>query len=100
MRQRVQRQEGWVWQMSLTTTPPAQLAVSPGLQVMLHKAHVPTAGALHEAPVSTFFFSAGFFFPFSVAAPAGLAASASTVHASISIRLMSPPEAFHVGLFG
>jgi hypothetical protein len=41
------------------------MAVSPGRHVMLHAAHVPTAGALHDVPVSTFGFA--FFFALSCA---------------------------------
>jgi hypothetical protein len=49
--------EGCVWHTSPAITPPWQVAVSPGRQVTLHEAQVPTAGALHEAPISAFFFS-------------------------------------------
>jgi hypothetical protein len=61
-----------MWHASPAVTPGAQLAVSPGRQVMLHAAQVPTAGALHAAPASAFFFPAPFFFS---DANAGLAMS-------------------------
>jgi hypothetical protein len=54
--------EGCAWHTSPTTTPPLQVAVSPGRHVMLHAAQRPTAGALHPAPVSAFFAAAAFFF--------------------------------------
>ena len=78
-----------MWQTSLTTTPPPQLAVSPGRHVMLHAAQVPTAGALHEAPVSTFFFSGFFFLSY---AEAGADASRSAARATHSCFVMVPPS--------
>jgi len=50
------RQAGCALHMSPATCPGAQVAVSPGRHVMLHAAQLPTAGALHDAPVSGFFF--------------------------------------------
>jgi hypothetical protein len=46
--------------MSAEICAGAQIAVSPGRQVIAHDEHGPTAGALHEAPVSTFVFFADF----------------------------------------
>lgn len=36
--------------------PGPQVAVSPGRHVIAHEAHAPTAGALHDAPLSFFSF--------------------------------------------
>ena len=77
-----------MWQMSLKTWPLAQVAVSPGRQVMLHAAQGPTAGALHEAPVSTFFFSGFFFLSY---AEAGADASKIASRATESRFVMVPP---------
>jgi hypothetical protein len=63
------------------TIPGAQVAVSPGRQTMLHAAHVPTAGALHDAPTAAFSFF-WFFFVFSPA-------SADAEQKESMIRLMS-----------
>ena len=57
-RQRVLHlQAGWAVHMSTETWPGPHDAVSPGLHVIAHEAHGPTAGALHDAPVSAFFFA-------------------------------------------
>jgi hypothetical protein len=52
----LQRQAGCVLHISPATCPGAHVAISPGRHVMLHAAQVPTAGTLHDAPVSGFFF--------------------------------------------
>jgi hypothetical protein len=50
--------------------PGAHVALSPGRHVMLHAAQGPTAGALHEAPVSTFDFALLFFdFSYAIEGP-------------------------------
>src|ERR1700754_4046419 len=55
----LQAQLGGRAQRSPLTMPGPHVAVSPGRHVMAHEAHAPTAGALHEAPVS--FLSLSFF---------------------------------------
>jgi hypothetical protein len=66
--------------------PGLQVATSPGGQVILQAAHLPTAGALHEAPVSGFF-ALGFFFS---AASAGLHASSAVMKAISRGFIMAP----------
>jgi hypothetical protein len=49
--------------MSPAIWPAVHVAVSPGRHVMLHAAQLPTAGALHDVPVSIlgFFVACDFF---------------------------------------
>jgi hypothetical protein len=47
--------------MSAETCAGAHVAVSPGRHVIAHEEHGPTAGALHDAPVSTLGFFSDFF---------------------------------------
>jgi hypothetical protein len=52
-----------MWHTSPAMTPLVQLAVVAGGHVIVHAAHTPTAGALHDAPASIFsFFALAFFF--------------------------------------
>jgi hypothetical protein len=62
-----------VWHTLPAIVPELHVAASPGGQVILQAAHLPTAGALHEAPVSGFL-AFGFFFS---AASTGLEARQS-----------------------
>jgi hypothetical protein len=76
--------------------PGPQVAVSPGLHVIAHDAQAPTAGALHDAPVSAFlslsFFAACARLRVCSSAEAGLPATKSAATtAMIRDRIMCPP---------
>jgi hypothetical protein len=76
--------------------PGPQVAVSPGLHVIAHDAQLPTAGALHEAPVSAFlslsFLAACARLRECSSAAAGLAETKSAATtAMMKDRIMCPP---------
>ena len=85
--------------MSIETCPGEHVAVSPGLHVMAHEAHGPTAGALHEAPASAFFFAADacdFLRGWSCAKAGPQVSIATTV--AIRRRFMTRPSVFGLAL--
>ena len=73
-----------MWQTPPAITPLVQLAVCAGGHVMLHAAQTPTAGALHEAPVSAFFFAPLFFFSDAIAGLAMRIAVSSAMSAAFT----------------
>src|SRR5688572_31451397 len=77
--------------------PLAQIAASPGGHMMLHAAQRPTAGALHDAPVSSFFLFSAFFF---CEPSAGCEASMAASSARTSDFLISPPLVGHEAVVG
>jgi hypothetical protein len=85
-------QEGCVWQTSLTATPGAQVAVSPGWQVIAQDAQRPTAGTLHDAPSGAFCFVSVDFFFFSEAKPGFAAIKPAMRATSKSFIMVRPPS--------
>ncbi|MGZ8197515.1 MAG: hypothetical protein ACXW2I_00600 [Burkholderiales bacterium] len=82
--------EACTWHMFPATCPVAQRADSPGAQVTAHEPQGPTAGALQDAPLSTFCFASfSFFFRGDSCAEAGFAstnaATTATTH-DLTIR--------------
>jgi hypothetical protein len=70
-------------------TPLVQLAVVAGGHVIVHAAHRPTAGALHDAPASIFSFFALAFFFFSEAS-AGFTISTPVNNATTRLLTVRP----------
>jgi hypothetical protein len=80
------------------TCPDAHVTVSPGRQVIAQDAQLPSAGALHDGPVSAFDFSLSFLvlcgFLWVVSSDgAGLLKTSSAANTATSKdRMMCPPE--------
>ncbi len=66
-------------------TPPEHVTLSPGRQVILHAAHRPIDGDLHEGPTGSFFSLTGFFFSY---AAAGLDAASEAISVSHTSLVM------------
>ena len=85
-----------MWHRLPAACPVMQRAASPGLHVTVHEPQGPIAGALHEAPASTFCFTSFSFFFFLDAsdANAGLSArhAATTVAAILALRALLSPR--------
>jgi hypothetical protein len=94
----LQRHIGCLAHRSPETCPDAHVTVSPGRHVIAHDAQVPSAGALHDGPVSAFDFSLSFFvlcgFLRLVSSDETglLTTSSAATTATSRDRIMCPPE--------
>jgi hypothetical protein len=81
-----------MWHKLPAACPVTQRAASLGAHVTLHEPHGPIAGALHDAPASTFCFTSFsfFFLELSCAASAGLGARYAAMITAAIVPIAAP----------